>query len=269
MGSSKSRRVFRLQSGVNRKLTAIRWMNAWTVRVDVSKTKADEGAEKSFYCRRKRRVRGQRRGRSRSRGGKPRSNDPPRPSNPDRSSARFLRHSGRKFLWYEQVAKKLCFSGTASYLARFPLRGARPGKEVRQSASWLRFNHSADRFLARSQIMGIPIVAFGEGNPWELLKTRRPEGGDLDGLMAALAGNLPVKDREEQVPAPILIRTRSGPICRLCGARILPYVLHGTDANGRRVCPSTVPPSGGTRRSFVPKGSRGGRGRRPPAGLGR
>jgi hypothetical protein len=55
MPSSHRRKILRLQLGVNRKLTGIRWMGMWTVRVHVvslgsrdgSQLKADKGAEKS------------------------------------------------------------------------------------------------------------------------------------------------------------------------------------------------------------------------------
>lgn len=76
MGASNRRRIFRLQLGVNRKLTVLRWIGCATVGVvntTSTRLKAKEGAERSCV---KRRKRGQRRGKRRSRGCHPRRSVP-------------------------------------------------------------------------------------------------------------------------------------------------------------------------------------------------
>jgi len=79
MVASSRRRWYRLQTGGNRKWTVIRWIGETTVgvvntRLRLSRNqlhvKADEGAEKSCRCRR--RKRGLRKGKCRSRGRQPR-----------------------------------------------------------------------------------------------------------------------------------------------------------------------------------------------------
>jgi len=104
-GVSRLRRRIRLQLGVTRKLTVIRWTKAISVGEMVIRKKADEGAEKS--CRR-RRVRGQRKGRKRSRGGKPRSNaEAPRPKDPNKVSNRRITNQLRLFDYAEASADNL------------------------------------------------------------------------------------------------------------------------------------------------------------------
>jgi len=106
MGVSHRRRILRLQLGVNRKSTVIRWIEGATVGV-VNTTspylKANEGAEKSC-C--KRRKRGQRSGKRRSRGCHPRRTVPTstRPSN--QPTTRTINRMLRAYDFWERRAKE-------------------------------------------------------------------------------------------------------------------------------------------------------------------
>jgi len=104
MGSSRNRRMYRLQQGENRKSAATRWIGQWVVRIHISRVndrgcayvKAGKGAEKSFPAH-GRRKRGLRCGKHRSRGGKPRrSVKPPAPESKG-CSDRAMRHRERLF----------------------------------------------------------------------------------------------------------------------------------------------------------------------------
>jgi hypothetical protein len=104
MPASRSRTLFRLHTGVNRKSCVTRWIGSTTVRVvilNLNREKASEGAERS--CRKRRRKRGQRRGKRRSRVGKTR----PDPAAPAQSSKEPKGHTITKHLracdhWYDR-----------------------------------------------------------------------------------------------------------------------------------------------------------------------
>jgi len=96
--------LYRLHTGVNRKLCVTRWIGSTTVRVGVLKqnrVKASEGAERS--CRKRRRVRGQRKGKSRSRVGKTRP-DPALPAQKlkEPKERTILRHLRACDHWYDR-----------------------------------------------------------------------------------------------------------------------------------------------------------------------
>jgi hypothetical protein len=105
-GMSGNRRRIRLQLGVSRKLTVIRWTKAISVGEIVIRLKADEGAEKS--CRKRRRRRGQRIGKKRSRVGKTRlSAEAPRPKSPNSVSNRRITNQLRLFDYAEKKSDEL------------------------------------------------------------------------------------------------------------------------------------------------------------------
>jgi len=109
----------RLQLGVNRKSTVVRWMNSLAVRVELSKMKANEGAEKSFLTRKTRR--GQRAGASGlarlrvDRGAAKLLVSAIRNAAPKQSSApgektvssRKVNHMGRKHIWALKAGNRL------------------------------------------------------------------------------------------------------------------------------------------------------------------
>jgi len=117
-GVSVSRRILRLQLGVNRKLTVVRWIGCATVGVvntTSTRLKANEGAEKSCS---KRRKRGQRKGSVRSRGCHPRRTPPvPAPVSDQptsRTIARILRtydHWGKRAKQFETLFSKTSHLG--------------------------------------------------------------------------------------------------------------------------------------------------------------
>lgn len=105
MPASLIRRIFRLQLGVNRKLTATRWIGTWTVEVQVKKVcreKASKGAEKSFP--REKAHRGQRSSKKRVRGGKPRPKVDKRPS-VDKPGTRSSKRFAHVECWEEKVSQ--------------------------------------------------------------------------------------------------------------------------------------------------------------------
>jgi len=107
MGASNRRRIYRLQLGVNRKLTVTRWIGSATVGVvntTSSRLKASEGAEKSCHRRRKR---GQRRGKRRSRGCHPRRSVP-LPAQPSKQpTSRTINRMLRAYDHWDKRAKEL------------------------------------------------------------------------------------------------------------------------------------------------------------------
>lgn len=145
MGSSGLRQSLRLQLGVSRKLTAIRWIGQWVVRIHISRvtargcvySKADEGAEKSCVVRSgaTRRKRGLRRGKSRSRGRQPRRSLKPSAPLTKEVSERSINHHLRGLdFWYGRVdsfRKRVGRCGKSGLSDR--------GNEVyrEQRASWL------------------------------------------------------------------------------------------------------------------------------------
>jgi hypothetical protein len=128
MPSSLRRKDLRLFLGANRKLRTFRWIGRQTVGVcqlfgapcitEVVCAKAEEGAERSFLGRRRKRVRGQRRGVLRSRGDKPRSNSTPTARLPKGVRARFVNHSGRKFIWSERKRSQIVKSKSFLLIAK-------------------------------------------------------------------------------------------------------------------------------------------------------
>lgn len=122
MPASLRRRLFRQSSGVNRKLSSIRWIGNVTVgviRISGSgpcHVKADEGAEKSFSKKRKRR-RGQRIGKSRSRGRQPRSYPRnPAPADKQPSNRVIGSHLRACDHWYDRQEQFLeLFKGSHLY----------------------------------------------------------------------------------------------------------------------------------------------------------
>lgn len=267
MGASLRRRALRYQLGASRKAIGIRWMNGWTVGVHLSKTKADDGAERSCLTRRRRR--GQRVGKTRSRGGKPRSNVPSRPPESKLSCPRRCNHSGRKFLWYERTANLVAGSPAAKRVVdNWPtvwkdvLRPGAPTpfhrstttpREVRMTRDWQLFERSASHLIAHAKQAGIPLKQFGEWSPLELLKTRSPKGGDFDDFLAHL--RIVALPKQEPPPDSKIVRTKGGVICRTCGNYMQLYELHGAG-----ICRGGRPPKGG--------GKRGG-GKRPAGRVGR
>jgi hypothetical protein len=107
MGASNRRWIFRLQLGVNRKLTVSRWIGCATVGVvntTSTRLKAREGAERS--CRSRRRKRGQRKGKRRSRGCHPRrSVSLPAQTSKEPGVRSIGRHLRACDHWYERVAQ--------------------------------------------------------------------------------------------------------------------------------------------------------------------
>jgi hypothetical protein len=119
MAASRRRKLLRLQLGVNRKSTVTRWMNSWTVGVQLSKMKASERAERSLLTRKTRRgQRGGASGDSRLWVTRSVANllvSAVRNAAPGRTpalaekvpSARKVNHSGRKHLWAVQAGNRL------------------------------------------------------------------------------------------------------------------------------------------------------------------
>lgn len=106
-GVSVSRRILRLQLGVNRKLTVIRWNEYATVGVvNTTSTylKADEGAERSCLRRRKR---GQRKGKDRSRGRHPRRTPSPPARSSKQPTSRTINRMLRAYDHWAMRAKQL------------------------------------------------------------------------------------------------------------------------------------------------------------------
>jgi len=123
-GSSVSRRILRLQLGVNRKLTVVRWIGCATVGVvntTSTRLKANEGAEKSC-C--KRRKRGQRKGKARSRGCHPRRSPPPPAPVSNQPTARIIARTLRTYEHWGKRAKQFeTLFGNTSHLGLFESSG--------------------------------------------------------------------------------------------------------------------------------------------------
>jgi hypothetical protein len=243
-----------MQLCVNRKLIAIRWMNGWTARVELSKRKADEGAERSFRHRKRRR--GQRVGKPRSREGKSRTPRPARPLDPNSSRARYVNHVGRKFIWYERTASKIATSGSFQRLEGLDLVGQHPPNEVRKGRDWLFFNKSCLSFLRRAKATGAGAAYENRQFPsWEFLKTRSRAGGDLFSFLGHIGRELPAQISARSGSG-VAVSTKRGVICRLCGFYMLPYEQHGA-----RLCPKKGGSQRGVRRGGPRRGPRSGRGR--------
>jgi len=157
MGASNRRRIFRLQSGVNRKLTVSRWIGCATVGVvntTSTRLKAREGAERS--CRFRRRKRGQRRGKRRSRGCHPRrtASPPARTSKEpgDRTIGRHLRACDH---WYDRVGQfEKLFRASGMY-QQLAVRH-RPKADLMTWRVW----------SARWKVLHDRIKPYGEGVTW-------------------------------------------------------------------------------------------------------
>jgi hypothetical protein len=205
----------------------------------LAQVKAEDGAEKSFLPRR--RKRGLRRGKKRSRGGKPRSNAAPRrPSQPKPHNARRVNHSGRKFLWAVRAANRLANQRTAKRLIenipRIPVevqneissRSAdRHRGDVLQSAavrSFSRFRKSWRGVKRRADELGVHPTAAVSTSPWKFLAVRS-SAGDWELLLAGLRPPEPHRQpgvyTEPSYNASGLghfwITTRRGYVCSRCG----------------------------------------------------
>lgn len=153
-GVSVSRRILRLQLGVNRKLTVVRWIGCATVGVvntTSTRLKANEGAEKSCS---KRRKRGQRKGSVRSRGCHPRRTPPvPAPVSDQptsRTIARILRtydHWGKRAKQFETL-----FSRT-SHLGLFDRSSTSyPAWRTRWRTLFRRIEESTNKVFATAKL---------------------------------------------------------------------------------------------------------------------
>jgi hypothetical protein len=225
MVASIRRKHLRLQLSVNRKSTAIRWMNAWVVRIHVSKRKADEGAERS--CRTRRRRRGQRAGKPRSRGGKPRSNAGRPAPQAKTESSRVFNHKARKNLWAAKAANRLArrpealrlmrnlpdvtLLGVARSRVRLELRGVLKKKTVdgwEAKRDWVVFCSRWRGVKRRADDLRIHPLFAVHRSPLKFLMVRSPSAGDWELLLEVLRPPLPV------APRPTGLR-----ICRACGYR--------------------------------------------------
>lgn len=152
MPSSLSRKEKRQFLGATKKIRTFRWIGGQTVGVcqlvrapcltTVHHVKADDGAERSFLRRKRKRVRGQRRGALRSRGDKPRSSSAPTAQIPTGDCARVVNHRGRKFIWSERVRSEVVKSASFRTFA-----------EVTRA---YRLDDDSDRTLALSDLSGDP-----------------------------------------------------------------------------------------------------------------
>jgi hypothetical protein len=207
MPSSVRRKFLRQFLGVYRKLGSIWWIGRHTVGVcqfvrtpritAVDRSKADDGAERSFlhHCKKKRK-RGQRLGKMRSRGGKPRSSSPIRPELPKSVASRVVNHSGRKFIWGEKKRTLVCRSRAFLFLENVISRSYQPIEDKREFFLADHFGdplwHSWAAYLrglrSTARKAGIPDGA----NPFEksaldFILTNTSLGGEI-GFMDILGG---------------------------------------------------------------------------------
>jgi hypothetical protein len=164
MRTSRRRQIFRLQLGVNRKLTAIRCFQGATVgvvrfRVTSPVTAASEGVEKSCRNKSRRSRRGQRRGKCRARGRQPREPPPPtrRDNGPsERSMNKHLRACDHFYLRQEQFSQ--LFKASQLYVQ---LKSAvyRSGMIQYDSNKYRVWKHSW-------RVLHDHILPFGEGVVW-------------------------------------------------------------------------------------------------------
>lgn len=209
-GASTRRRIQRLQLSVNRKSTATRWMNAWTVGVCVSKMKAGKGAEKS--CRSRRSRRGQRLGKVRARGGKPRSTTP---TGPPRQSGyeRRINHQGRKYLWAVQAANRLASTRAGSRLiTNFSREGPEWLRREEGQVTYQWFCRSWHGIARHAREVGVHPMCCVESTPKKFVAVRGCWRGDVDEFLEHV--RIQLGDWVHARHA-----TLGYAMCRLCGLR--------------------------------------------------
>lgn len=222
----------RMQLCANRKLTAIRWIGQWTVRVHVCRVtargqayeKADKGAEKSLRSRR-RRKRGLRHGKCRSREGKSRrtiTHAAPVVQTTDRR----LKHHIRMVVHWTKRESEFRARMTASKKLVYLVDEGKPGSKYRKwKTLWRALALRVPRFQRR-MIFGSSFAGYLEERLGLRLEQREKVGGFgdlLDHLRVTVC--LPT-GRFDHVPsgpslAPPSALPSPNPLCFVC--RALPY----------------------------------------------
>jgi hypothetical protein len=200
-GCRLRRRVLRLQLGVNRKSTAVRWMGSLTVGVEFPSGKRTKGPKGPSSSQRKTR-RGQRgsgngflscfidREASRLLVSAVRSaapNTTPAPQGKPRTS-RVVNHSGRKFLWAVKAANRIAarkpvlqlmekVPGDFGHLSRAEASAAVRELGVGDSSRWVKFSRWWHLYSYKCRHLGVPTEG---SNPLHFLCLRAPHVGGLD-----------------------------------------------------------------------------------------
>jgi len=228
MVANGNRKLKRQQLGVDRKGTATRWMGSLTVRVEVSRAKAGEGAERSFRSQRKTR-RGQRGGFwrtvlltkdvARMVVSAVRCAAPTTPSAPAEKtrSSRFVNHRGRKFLWAVKAANRLAARQVVQrliqklpedlgYLSRSRAREVVRDLGVGETDRWEMYRRWWHVYSYKCRHIGAPV----EGqSPLHFLGLRAPHVGGWDLLSLLREANL-----RPRSPSPLRLHVQA---CRSCG----------------------------------------------------
>lgn len=167
MPSSKRRKIFRLQLGVNRKSTATRWMGEWTVGVLTKRywktfraqLKAGKGAERSCQDgvvqvhRARRSSRGQRRGKRRARGCHPREPPPSARRSKEPSVRKIDRHLRAVDWAWERVGKFEKLMRQSKFVRHWVGSWSYPMQPERYSIWKLRWSKLRKQILAKGEIV--------------------------------------------------------------------------------------------------------------------
>jgi len=221
MGSSRSRKLFRLSSGVNRKLTTTRWIGGLTGRVNFPREKASVKAERSVRSTRKTR-RGQRGGRKSASAVCHAAPSSPRPSSRKTQSVRVLNHSGRKFWWAERAANRLAARKPVlqlikempwdfGHMSKGQARGLSQALDI-GSARWVQYTRWWHLLSYRCRFVGVPSPS---SDPLHFLALRSPRAGGADLEELLLFSGL----RPDPPPDPFLRRR----FCSTCGCEFSGY----------------------------------------------